>query len=238
MLPVNQFCIRNWSSSRFVEVKQAAKKTVVEKDAGKKWLKDKKSQSAQPSDLKSFQETAAEKNTDSYHYTGTEYEYKAIEALKNMSFDIQRCGKAGDQGVDFRGIWTLPDKSIPVIGQCKKEAKKCPPKYIRELEGTITHQSQSIAEGTHQNLIKDLFGIFVSHSGYSTEAITYAMQSQYPIILSLVDSDLQITQFKLNTKANKLLPNLLLGHKFVMNGNSERVKVISLFYDGNALEAK
>ncbi len=40
-------------------------------------------------------------------------------------------------------MWTLPDKTISVIGQCKKETKPCGSKYIRELEGVISSRQEN-----------------------------------------------------------------------------------------------
>ena len=39
---------------------------------------------------------------------GTEYEEQVVSILESWKFSVKRTGKAGDEGVDFRGNWDLP----------------------------------------------------------------------------------------------------------------------------------
>ena len=39
---------------------------------------------------------------------GTEYEEQVVSILESWKFSVKRTGKAGDEGVDFRGNWGLP----------------------------------------------------------------------------------------------------------------------------------
>ncbi len=57
------------------------------------------------------------------------------------------------------------------------------------------------------------------------------------MILSTVDDRLRLTHFGLNLSAKRLLPKLVLGHKYVKDQDEpEHIKVMVLMYDGRNLE--
>lgn len=55
--------------------------------------------------------------------------------------------------MDFEGTWQLPDKNVAIIGQCKKYQDKLGARYLRELEGTLSHSGPNTV------------GLFVCASG-------------------------------------------------------------------------
>lgn len=42
--------------------------------------------------------------SQSNYFTGTKFEYETILALEKFNFSLERIGKAGDEGVDFKGV--------------------------------------------------------------------------------------------------------------------------------------
>lgn len=96
-------------------------------------------------------------------YTGTAYEYLALETLGRYGFDLNRIGGRGDRGVDLVGYWRIPRSqatdlhpgststtaNIPatsrtdtyrVLVQCKRlvgKHAKIGPNLIRELDGAV-----------------------------------------------------------------------------------------------------
>lgn len=96
-------------------------------------------------------------------YTGTAYEYLALETLGRYGFDLNRIGGMGDRGVDLVGYWKIPrtqgtdlhlaststTPNIPatsrcdtyrVLVQCKRlvgKHAKIGPNLIRELDGAV-----------------------------------------------------------------------------------------------------
>lgn len=119
-------------------------------------------------------------STSSSVFLGTQYEFEVIKVLEKFHMDIQHTGKVSDQGVDFRGVWHLPDgKVIPLLGQCKFEKKRIQPKGIREFEGTLIHQDwmKDIVKQPNLNMQTPL-GIYVSFLGYTPNSIIYSQTSK------------------------------------------------------------
>ena len=124
-------------------------------------------------------------------FRGTLHEYAVLDTLSRYKFSLYRTGGSDDKGIDLRGTWNL-DRSIPVIVQCKNEAKKIGPKYVRELLGVKT---------------SDL-SILASTSTYTPQAIQTMMTSSNPLCLSVFgqfeDGHL-LRQMIWNTAASRLI---------------------------------
>ncbi|CAG8551282.1 16268_t:CDS:1 [Acaulospora morrowiae] len=119
--------------------------------------------------------TIKEVNTSTTVYRGTLYEYETIACLqKSFGIVTRRVGKAGDDGIDFRGRWKLPGKKLMVIGQCKSLCNKCPPSAVRDLEGALCRETQ------------ETIGILSSLSGFTKGAIKRYNGSSFPLILMTV----------------------------------------------------
>jgi len=175
-----------------------------------------------PHDLDSFLKKRTE--TQSTYFTGTKYEFEALKVFGELNFDIKRTGKALDGGIDFKGEWLLPDGfKVEIIGQCKKEQKPTSAKTIRELEGSLAHQKPQT------------LGVCVSHGGYSIDACKHFMKGELPMAISVIDERLRLIQFGLNPSATRILPKLILGHKYVKEESEEMTKVVVLMYDGTQL---
>lgn len=142
-------------------------------------LKPKRKQSVQHDSLESFIHHTSIQKSDlsSTVYRGTLFEYTVLDALTLLNFKLHRTGGADDKGVDLRGTWALPGSPpITVMIQCKHEAKKIGPKYIRELCG-ISSDSQD-----------ETVMMLASTSTYTPKALQFFMASHRPICLFVIDS--------------------------------------------------
>lgn len=50
---------------------------------------------------------------------GLNYEKLVLAVLESYSFQLKHTGGTGDGGQDFTGCWRLPQRNIPVIGECR-----------------------------------------------------------------------------------------------------------------------
>jgi len=75
--------------------------------------------------------------------SGHNFELLAVQSLRKNRMDVWKCGGPGDRGVDFRGVWTLQERQVNILGQCKCYKRKLGPVHFRELEGTLSHEVQS-----------------------------------------------------------------------------------------------
>ena len=65
--------------------------------------------------------------------------------------------------------------SIPVIGQCKLLKLRIGPKYVRELEGTISHETNPA-----------VLGLFATKLGFTSAAVDQFRASSYPLVLATI----------------------------------------------------
>lgn len=172
--------------------------------------------------LTSFIDHASASNLDtaSTVYKGTLYEYTVLESLQSHAFKLYRTGGADDKGIDLRGTWQLPGNHLDVVVQCKNEAKKIGPKYIRELGGICPPTGTLL--------------VMASASTYTEKAIQALMASDSPVVLTVVSDFEQggiLRQVIWNTVAGKLLDALSvrLVHK-------EEDTVLKLFYSNKLLK--
>ncbi|KAJ2742352.1 hypothetical protein GGI20_004557 [Coemansia sp. BCRC 34301] len=111
--------------------------------------------------------------------SGTAYENHTVSVFNRLGARLERTGGAGDNGVDFRGPWALPDQQqFYLVGQCKYyERKKIGPSVIREWEGVMSRQEL------------DTLGIVAASSGFTPNCIQATLSSVYPIALVTIDGD-------------------------------------------------
>ncbi|KAJ2335422.1 hypothetical protein GGI00_001367 [Coemansia sp. RSA 2681] len=111
--------------------------------------------------------------------SGTAYENHTISIFNRLGASLERTGGAGDNGVDFRGPWALPDQQqFYLVGQCKYyERKKIGPSAIREWEGVMSRQEL------------DTLGVVAASSGFTPSCIQAALSSIYPIALVTIDGE-------------------------------------------------
>ena len=187
--------------------------------------------------LKYVQSTSLDITTT--YYKGTLYEYAVCDGLRKFNIFNTRCGGCNDQGVDLRGKWYLEDSGdhgeqriLPVIVQCKADAKSIGPRYVRELEGTLSIESPGTV------------GILAAHSSFSERSLRTASSSELPMILARVQSlecgfnEPVVTSFIWN-KATQLL----LGSKYsvlcsIPRSASSTPQRIKFAYEGRAVKKK
>lgn len=146
---------------------------------------------------------AASRGLSSYHI-GRAFEERAIALLTEAGLDLRPTGGAFDGGIDFRGFLGQRGDAgsvrVPVIGQCKAEARKIGARYLRDFEGVLAREPQSI-------------GIFVALSGYSTHAQKHFGSSTFPLVLVRITH--RIDSLQVNRAAQALLPGLTVGVRIV-----------------------
>ncbi|KAJ9076842.1 hypothetical protein DSO57_1022441 [Entomophthora muscae] len=142
---------------------------------------------------------------------GTEYENSVVKSLRVISIDTRTCGGPGDNGVDFRGMWSLPDKTtrLHIVGQCKAKKNSVQSGSVRDLESVVLNEQPST------------IGVLVTTCGYSSPAISRFYTSLMPLILVTIpqvdtavnikpiSEYLPIKEFIWNRKASTLLNNKL-----------------------------
>ncbi|KAJ2721695.1 hypothetical protein GGI07_003810 [Coemansia sp. Benny D115] len=108
---------------------------------------------------------------------GTAYENLVVDTFNRLGAQLERVGGANDQGIDFRGFWSLP-KQHPfyLIGQCKYyEHKRIGPSVIREWEGVMSRQEM------------DTLGVVATTGGFTRHGVNAVLSSAYPIALATID---------------------------------------------------
>ncbi|KAK4689443.1 hypothetical protein P7C73_g652, partial [Tremellales sp. Uapishka_1] len=128
---------------------------------------------------------------------GQVFEAHSLRYLNDhLHMSLANVGGAGDGGVDLRGWWWLPKSTkrrvkdgemdlkklrrIRVTGQCKAERLRLGPKYVREMEGVMSHQrgQSPVRKKEDPNM-----AVLVSQSGFSTAAMVHASKSTTPLLL-------------------------------------------------------
>lgn len=124
-------------------------------------------------------------------HRGAEFEQYSLRVLENcLSMSLRRVGGKSDGGIDLQGWWWLPtDDSSPdghrrfrILAQCKREEKKVPPKYVREMEGVLHRYGVEQSSATHA-VTPPAVGVLISASAFSKMAIIHAHTSPLPLIL-------------------------------------------------------
>ena len=117
-------------------------------------------------------------------------------------------GHSGDQGIDLRGWWRLPDQtSHYIIGQCKRTKWKIPTPWIRDFEAVLASAPQTI-------------GFFIASTKLTSESIKRWKASNYPMAffhMPIKTSDpgvsgtaVHLASFSINLALQKLLPKLTI----------------------------
>ncbi|KAG9409473.1 hypothetical protein AC1031_019732 [Aphanomyces cochlioides] len=148
---------------------------------------------------------------------GFAYETQVASVLEQYKCKLTPTSKSADGGIDHHGEWNLPDMKVPLVTQCKHEAKPTGVAYLREFEGVLSSQVHSVV------------GVFASASGYSVYAKRFFSQMKNPAIrVTIVDG--VIIEFDMNPPARRRLPKLVPGTMFVDNK-----AMLVLTYDGHEL---
>jgi predicted Mrr-cat superfamily restriction endonuclease len=133
---------------------------------------------------------------------GKIFEKETISTLNKQNFQLKSTKSSYDRGIDFHGKWKLLNNCY-IIGQCKCEKKPLGEKYIRELEGTLSHHDALKNQ-------KESIGILVSSTGFSNQALNYHRSSNFSVILSIIQNG-ELNFFLLNETLQKKFPSLKIG---------------------------
>ncbi|KAG0322748.1 hypothetical protein BGZ97_004403 [Linnemannia gamsii] len=185
-------------------------------------------------DLQSFEDL--EHNMDSTIYRGTLFEYQTQKILqKTLGIYTQRSAGNGDLGVDLRGTWFLPLSASPeagdkvrhlkVIVQCKKMASKIGPKYVRELQGSLSFETQPT------------MAILAISSEYTKQALLPYAKSLWPMALVVIDTEAQeCRKLMWNRAAEKVMHGLQVGTKWMPGRDGELESRPVLCFKGKVLK--
>ncbi|KAI8602779.1 hypothetical protein EDD21DRAFT_283789, partial [Dissophora ornata] len=157
-------------------------------------------------DLESFE--GLHHNINSTLYRGTLFEYQTQDILKKcLGIYTQRSAGNNDLGVDLRGTWFLPLSSSPkpgdmvrhlkVIVQCKMMNAKVGPKFVRELQGSLSYETQPT------------MAILAVSSEFTRLALLPYAQSLWPMALVVIDTEnYECRKLMWNTAAEKVMHGL------------------------------
>lgn len=185
-------------------------------------------------DLQSFEDL--EHNMDSTIYRGTLFEYQTQEILrKTLGIYTQRSAGNGDLGVDLRGTWFLPLSASPkegdmvrhlkVIVQCKKMASKIGPKFVRELQGSLSFETQPT------------MAILAASSEYTKQALLPYAKSLWPMALVVIDPEAQeVRKLMWNRAAEKVMHGLQVGTKWMPGNGAGLESRPVLCFEGKVLK--
>lgn len=144
---------------------------------------------------------------------GAAFEARAAGAVREtLGFEAARTGRAYDRGVDLRGTW----RGVPVVVQCKHEAKPCGARHLREMHGVLAAERA----GT--------LGVFVSSAGVTREALRFFSAMAEPCAVCTVSAEggggggrpPGLQSLRLNAAAKRLLPSLVIGKRYLAGGGS------------------
>ncbi|KAG0091633.1 hypothetical protein BGZ92_000225 [Podila epicladia] len=185
-------------------------------------------------DLSSFDQL--DHNTNSTIYQGTRFEYLTQEILKKqLGIYTQRSAGNNDLGVDLRGTWFLPLSSSPqpgdhvrhlkVIVQCKKMVAKIGPKFVRELQGSLSFESQPT------------MAILAISSEFTKQALLPYAKSIWPMALAVIDIETnECRKLMWNRAADKVMYGLHVGTKWIPGNDGKMESRPVLCFDGKVLE--
>ncbi|KAK3825827.1 MAG: hypothetical protein J3Q66DRAFT_110126 [Benniella sp.] len=184
--------------------------------------------------LQSFEEL--DHNTESALYRGTLFEYRTQEILrKRLGIYTQRSAGSNDLGIDLRGTWFLPLSAAPkpgdmvrqlkVIVQCKTMSSKVGPKYVRELQGSLSYETQPT------------MAILAASSEFTKQALVPYAQSLWPMALVVIDTETQqCRKLMWNQAAEKVMHGIHVGTEWVPDGDGYVVSLPVLCFQGKVIE--
>ncbi|KAF9028201.1 hypothetical protein BGZ52_012946 [Haplosporangium bisporale] len=185
-------------------------------------------------DLSSFDDL--DHNTKSTIYRGTRFEYQTQEILKKrLGIYTQRSAGNNDLGVDLRGTWFLPMSSSPqpgdkvrhlkVIVQCKSMCAKIGPKFVRELQGSLSFETQPT------------MAILAISSEFTKQALLPYAKSVWPMALVVIDTETnECRKLMWNRAADKVMHGLHVGTKWIPGESGSVESRPVLCYEGKVLE--
>ena len=157
-------------------------------------------------------------------HRGIAFEERSMHLLqKGLSMSLRRVGGKADGGIDLRGWWWLPSddstsydlmqghRRLRVLAQCKAEAKKLSPKYIREMEGVL-HRFNADPSYTGFEVPQDhgsypVVGLMISSTPFTKMSALHAHSSPLPfILLHLPEHDLELGTGEYGTSDDEEAP--------------------------------
>ncbi|KAF9403078.1 hypothetical protein BGX21_007236 [Mortierella sp. AD011] len=208
-------------------------KPVIIREPQKKFIAKRDTYGAH-NDLESFKEL--HHNTKSTIYRGTLFEYQTQNILRKcLGIYTQRFAGNGDCGVDLRGTWFLPTSTsskpgdmvrhLKVIVQCKWSNSKIGPKYVRELQGSLSYETQPT------------MAILAISSDFTRLALSPYASSLWPMALVVIDAEKQqCSKLMWNRAAERVMHGVQLGTRWSCNTDGKLESQPVLCFDGVPIE--
>ncbi|KAG0199471.1 hypothetical protein BGX28_007269 [Mortierella sp. GBA30] len=185
-------------------------------------------------DLQSFEDL--DHNVNSTIYRGTLFEYQTQEILREcLGIYTQRSAGNNDLGVDLRGTWFLPLSASPkpgdkvrhlkVIVQCKMMNAKIGPKFVRELQGSLSYESQPT------------MAILAISSEFTKQALLPYAKSLWPMALVVIDTNTrECRNLMWNRAAEKVMHGVQIGTTWQSGKKGQLESRPVLCYKGKVVE--
>ncbi|KAF9113357.1 hypothetical protein BGX27_001746 [Mortierella sp. AM989] len=187
---------------------------------------------SQHTDLKSF--SKLNHNTKSTIYRGTLFEYQTQSILRKcLGIYTHRSAGNDDRGVDLRGTWFLPTSASPkpgdlvrhlkVIVQCKSMSVKVGPKYVRELQGSLSYETQPT------------MAVLAINSDFTKMALLPYVRSLWPMALVVIDAkNHQCSKLIWNNAAEKVMQGIHIGTGWTYGDDGIKSRP-ALCFDGKVI---
>ncbi|KAK9452736.1 hypothetical protein V1511DRAFT_506828 [Dipodascopsis uninucleata] len=173
------------------------------------------------SNLTSFLEYAEQTKLDSKstYYIGTLYEYTVLDALGRLGIDLKRQGGTGDKGIDLRGCISIANRpAVPVVVQCKAEKKKPSPRYVRELEGSLSSYD-------YNSEVLAILAAKLPATDLTLRALSISERPMAFCLVAALNEGALVKQFVWNKSASSIMRGLrvvpFLSHRFTANDADE-----------------
>ncbi|KAI1308747.1 hypothetical protein EDD11_004185 [Mortierella claussenii] len=185
-------------------------------------------------DLQSF--AGLDHNKESTLYRGTLFEYQTQDILRErLGIYTQRSAGTNDLGVDLRGTWFLPLSASPergdmvrhlkVIVQCKTLNSNIGPKYVRELQGSLSYETQPT------------MAILAINSEFTKQALLPFKKSLWPMALVVIDVDRnECKKLMWNRAAEKVMHGVQIGTRYDKDDDGTFVPKPTLCFQGNLIK--
>ncbi|KAG0323060.1 hypothetical protein BGZ99_002954 [Dissophora globulifera] len=185
-------------------------------------------------DLESFE--SLPHNVNSTLYRGTLFEYQTQEILrKHLGIYTQRSAGNNDLGVDLRGTWFLPLSASPqpgenvrhlkVIVQCKMSSTKIGPKFVRELQGSLSYETQPT------------MAILAISSDFTKRALLPYAKSLWPMALVVIDAEKnECRKIMWNQAAEKVMHGVQIGTQWISDDDGGVESRPVLCFNGHVIE--
>eukprot|EP01121_Diplochlamys_sp_Union-15-3_P012944 TRINITY_DN394_c0_g1_i1.p1 TRINITY_DN394_c0_g1~~TRINITY_DN394_c0_g1_i1.p1 ORF type:complete len:253 (+),score=53.12 TRINITY_DN394_c0_g1_i1:145-903(+) len=192
---------------------------VEETKEGKTWSNVKRGEKSQPVVTSTRAPKAS--STSAASKVGN-YEEKIFNIFKRYKISAAKTGGTVEDGLNFKGTWELPSKTLDITGQLKNEKKATGSKYMRDTIGTFGKEKQ----GT--------LAIYITNQGWSEQSERQAMKATVPLLLwNVAGVTDAVDSVLVNTTFTKDFPNLSVAHVFFLEDPKKEPHLVFVHKEDN-----